>query len=248
MTIDTSLGRASVRDLGTNSTAALYGLTFAPQGLDIVNNTGRVVLDQVQASDSVGGDGLLVSGSARVKLQDSSFSGANSIQIIDSTVFLAKGGQTGPVSLDSTSTLTHVESALTPGDFNTSPGASVDGLVGSSPRLEVPRVLSLGAVVPLTVTGTPNEVWIAYLADARGWLDLTTIGLPFDMVLLLDPGPAFRSYSVGQIPPSGFQTVVAGRPTDPALTGLTFPVQILSADLGTLTFRLGNLREVVFLP
>ena len=67
------------------------------------------------------------------------------------------------------------------------------------------------------------------------------------MVLLLDAG-SLRSFSLGVLPASGEQTVVAARPTESSIIGQGFPAQILSVDPGFTAFRFGNLRDVVFLP
>lgn len=249
VSIDAGTSRVRVENLAAADSVSLYGIDITPGGLDVVNCDGQVVLDRLNIAEGMGGIAVDVDDSPQVKLQDCSLAGSTALRVQNgSTVFWARGGQSGGIELNDTSEFTHVDGGITSGDITAAAGASTTEFVGVSPRMEIPSALVLGEPVPFTVTGDPGDAWIAYVANDTGWFDgFSTIGFP-EMVSLLDLSANWRPYRSGLFPGGGSETFDAGQPSDASLIGLTFPLQILAADLGSFTLRFGNLREITFLP
>ena len=90
-----------------------------------------------------------------------------------------------------------------------------------------------------------RDVAFAIAFGARDSLPASLLG-PIEMVLLLQPG-TIQTSSTGLMP-SGLAQVPVNVPEVSAWWGTAVPLQVVVLHAATLTFRLGNGRDLLFVP
>jgi hypothetical protein len=121
-----------------------------------------------------------------------------------------------------------------------------DPLPGTMPALDFVQLAASEKTTTLTIGGDPVTFYFVQLAFTKDFVDVTSFGVPVDMVLLLSI-PEVLLIGNGLIGASG--SAVFGLPLPPSadLWGNALPLQVLTVSLSARG-RWTNVRDLLIVP
>jgi hypothetical protein len=244
--INTAAGPVLIQNVPLGAHLLLQGLRLAGVGgafgLDVVNCQGSVVLDDLEVTTGALGTALKIDNCPRVALQKVTLQGGTGLDIDNQSVVYGANSIASSLQLRNQSRFTFVDWTIA--TRNVQPGATVNALTGTGARMEFAPVLSTSRPYTIDIISDPGD-FFALAYGARDFLDASLLG-PIEMVLLLQPG-TIQTSSTGLMP-SGFAQVPLNVPEVAAWWGTAVPLQVIVLHTFTLTFRLGNCRDLLIVP
>ena len=245
VTIDASAGAVEIANLTVGQTVELRGLDIVggAQALDVHDNAGLVLVDQVTAGAS--GVAVDVTDSAFVNLTRSAFTGAPGLRANGASKVWAGAGSTDVLEVGAG--VQWQTCGFTAGSSTLDPGALVTNFAGVMPELEIGSFQSLCQTFTIDITTAPNSFFQLGAAGIANPLDL---GVPstFQMLPVLNVA-TYQVMTQGFVGPSGTASQSFELPPVAAFLGQRFIGQAwaVTATPG-LQVRFSNPVSVVGMP
>ncbi|MEM7310906.1 MAG: hypothetical protein AAF682_29825 [Planctomycetota bacterium] len=240
--IDTSLAPVTIQNLGGLDVVELSDLTIGDPaspnaGIEVLNCTGLVVLDELVVEGGASQPGLLLQSSLRVAVQRCTVAGAPGAKLESSSGAVFGRGALDEIDVSGFSFARLAE--LAPAQ-TVEAGSSLTFFGGVHADVDAPELVPLGVGFTLNLDGEPGGLYGLAFSSQLAWFDLPSP--PWEMVALLNLAQAPLLATGVLLGPTALNLPL---PADGAIFGATLPLQMVVVNPITAKFRWSNVASIV---